>query len=63
MRLAKFIHLNQFLCLTKNPVNDIGTLDALTIPDFTATHTSNVMIEGTRMLAEGTEVPIAAFMT
>jgi uroporphyrinogen decarboxylase len=49
--------------ITRNPVKDVQTLEALSVPDFTATLTSNVMIEGTRMLAEGTDVPVAAFMT
>ena len=49
--------------ITKNPVKDIETLDALTAPDFTATHASNVMIEGTRLLAQSSDVPVAAFMS
>jgi uroporphyrinogen decarboxylase len=49
--------------ITKNPVKDGMTLDTLVVPDFTATHTSNAMIEGTRLLAESAGVPVAAFMT
>ena len=49
--------------ITKSPVRDIETLEALSVPDFTATHTSNVMIEGTRILASSTDVPVAAFMS
>ena len=49
--------------ITKSPVKDEESLAAVQIPDFTKTHTSNVMIEGTRILAENTDVPVAAFMT
>ena len=49
--------------IIKNPVRDIADLASLSVPDFTATHSSNVMIEGTRLLALGTDVPVAAFMT
>jgi uroporphyrinogen decarboxylase len=49
--------------ITKNPVKDVVTLEALSVPDFNATHTSQVMIEGTRLLAMSTDVPVAAFMT
>ena len=49
--------------ITKNPVSDEASLAALSVPDFTTTHTSNVMIGGTRLLAQGTDVPVAAFMT
>lgn len=49
--------------ITNNPVQDELTLDALIVPDFRATHTSNVMIEGTRILAQRADVPVAAFMT
>lgn len=49
--------------ITKNPVTDKDTLDALIVPDFMATKSTRVMIEGTRLLAEATDVPIAAFMT
>lgn len=49
--------------ITKSPVSDENTLDALTVPDFLATKSTRVMIEGTRLLAEATDLPIAAFMT
>jgi len=38
-------------------------LDRLEVPDFSATRSTAVMIEGTRILAEQAEVPTAAFMT
>lgn len=38
-------------------------LDKLGVPDFMATRSTQVMIEGTRILAERADVPTAAFMT
>lgn len=38
-------------------------LDRLAIPDFMATQSTRVMIEGTRLLAERAPVPTVAFMT
>ncbi len=49
--------------ITKSPVMDEKSLAALAVPDFMATPSSAVMIEGTRRLAEQTDVPVAAFMT
>jgi uroporphyrinogen decarboxylase len=39
---------------------DLATLE---VPDFMATRSTRVMIEGTRILAERADVPVAAFMT
>ena len=49
--------------ITKSPVVDEDTLNALSVPDFSATPSTAVMIEGTRLLAESADVPVAAFMT
>lgn len=38
-------------------------LEKLHVPDFMATRSTRVMIEGTRILAERAEAPVAAFMT
>lgn len=38
-------------------------LSRLHVPDFMATRSTRVMIEGTRILAERANVPVAAFMT
>jgi len=38
-------------------------LDKLVVPDFMATESTRVIIEGTRILAEKADVPVAAFMT
>ena len=38
-------------------------LDKLKVPDFQATRSTRVMIEGTRILAERSPVPVVAFMT
>jgi len=38
-------------------------LDKVVVPDFMATRSTRVMIEGTRILAESAPVPTAAFMT
>ena len=38
-------------------------LDKLQVPDFMATRSTRTMIEGTRLLAERADVPVAAFMT
>ncbi len=38
-------------------------LDRLRVPDFMATRSTRVMIEGTRILSERSPVPVAAFMT
>lgn len=38
-------------------------LENLHVPDFMATRSTRVMIEGTRILAERATVPVAAFMT
>ncbi len=38
-------------------------LDRLHVPDFMATRSTRVMIEGTRRLAERATVPVAAFMS
>jgi uroporphyrinogen decarboxylase len=49
--------------ITKYLVKSEDDLDRLEVPDFMATQSSRVMIEGTRRLAENAEVPVAAFMT
>ena len=38
-------------------------LEKLQVPDFMATESTRVIIEGTRILAEKAEVPVTAFMT
>lgn len=53
----------------KNPwitdylIKSEADLDKLRVPDFMATRSTRVMIEGTRILAERAKVPVAAFMT
>lgn len=53
----------------KNPwitdylIKSAADLDKLHVPDFMATRSTRVMIEGTRILAERAKVPVAAFMT
>lgn len=49
--------------ITQYFIKDKSDLDRLQIPDFTATQSSRVMIEGTRLLAQGSDAPVAAFMT
>ncbi|MDE3075087.1 MAG: uroporphyrinogen decarboxylase family protein [Chloroflexota bacterium] len=53
----------------KNPwVTDFAVkndedVDRITVPDFMATQSTRVLIEGTRILAERAGVPVVAFMT
>jgi uroporphyrinogen decarboxylase len=55
--------------LDKNPwittylINSDKDLEALEMPNFLATESSRVMIEGTNLLVDEANVPIAAFMT
>lgn len=47
--------------ITRNVINEKKDLEQLGVPDFMATRSSAVMIEGTRLLAEQANVPVAAF--
>jgi len=49
--------------ITKYLVETEEDLGKLEIPDFSRTQSSKVMIEGTRILKQACEVPVAAFMT
>ena len=49
--------------ITEAVVNTEADLDKLHVPDFMATRSTRVMIEGTRLLAERASVPVAAFMS
>ncbi len=49
--------------ITRNVIENKDDLDRLLVPDFNATLSSRVMIEGTRILAQRSDVPVAAFMT
>jgi len=54
---------------SKNPwitdylIKTEADLEKLHVPDFMATRSTRVLIEGTRILAEKADVPVAAFMT
>ncbi|MCZ7571377.1 MAG: uroporphyrinogen decarboxylase family protein [Ardenticatenaceae bacterium] len=49
--------------ITSNPVEHEDALRALQVPDFRATRSTAVLLEGTRLLAERADAPVAAFMT
>ncbi len=49
--------------ITKHLINSENDLEILDVPDFMETQSSRVMIEGTRILADEVDVPVAAFMT
>lgn len=49
--------------ITDYVVKSEADLDKLEVPDFMATESTRVMIEGTRILAERAPAPTAAFMT
>lgn len=49
--------------ITKHPIQSIDSIEILEIPDFRLTLSSNVMIEGTKILTQEIELPVAAFMT
>ena len=49
--------------ISKHLINSENDLVKLEVPDFMATESSRVMIEGTRILANETDVPVAAYMT
>jgi uroporphyrinogen decarboxylase len=49
--------------ITDYAIKSETDLDQLKVPDFMATESTRVMIEGTRILAERAPVPTAAFMT
>lgn len=48
--------------ITRHAIEEKGDLDCLKPPDFTATQSSRVMIEGTGLLAQRADAPVAAFM-
>ena len=54
---------NKYPWITEYRVKEKADLESLVVPDFTATESTRVMIEGTRMLAERAPVPTAGFMT
>lgn len=49
--------------ITKHLINSEQDLMKLQVPDFMATESSRVMMEGTRILANEANVPIACYMT
>jgi len=49
--------------ITRNPIAGEDDVDKLKIPDFAIAPGSRIMVEGTRLLAAGTDVPVAAFVT
>jgi uroporphyrinogen decarboxylase len=49
--------------ITKYLIQEEDDLEKLVVPSFLQTVSSRVMIEGTRILAEKADVPVAAFMT
>lgn len=49
--------------ITKHLINSEKDLDNLEVPDFMATKSSRVMIEGTEILTNETDVPVATYMT
>jgi len=49
--------------IVKNPILNDEDIDKLLVPDFTTAPGSRVMVEGTRILAESTDVPVAAYVT
>ncbi len=49
--------------ITKHLIYSENDLKNLDVPDFMATESSKVMIEGTSILANETRVPVAAYMT
>lgn len=49
--------------ITKSPVTDRASLSALAEPDFMATPSTRVLFEGTKLLCEATDTPVAVFMT
>ncbi|MHA1191656.1 MAG: uroporphyrinogen decarboxylase family protein [Promethearchaeota archaeon] len=49
--------------ITKHLINSENDLEKLEVPDFMATKSSRVMIDGTRILANEADVPVATYMT
>jgi len=49
--------------ITEYLVQTEGDIEKFVVPDFMATESTRVMIEGTRILAERSPVPVAGFMT
>jgi len=49
--------------ITKYVIESESDLEVLEIPDFMLTESTRVMIEGTRILAEEANAPVAVFMT
>jgi len=49
--------------ITKYVIESESDLEVLEIPDFMLTESTRVLIEGTRILAEEANAPVAAFMT
>ncbi|MFQ5420211.1 MAG: uroporphyrinogen decarboxylase family protein, partial [Anaerolineae bacterium] len=49
--------------ITDYLIKSEADIDKLSVPDFMATQSTRVMIEGTRILAQRSPVPAAAFMT
>jgi len=54
---------NKYPWITDYLVKSEDDIDKVEVPDFMATRSTRVMIEGTRILAERAPVPTAAFMT
>ncbi|HBY98677.1 MAG: uroporphyrinogen decarboxylase family protein [Ardenticatenaceae bacterium] len=54
---------NKYPWITDYLIKTEEDLEKLRVPDFMATRSTRVMIEGTRLLAERAPVPTAAFMT
>lgn len=49
--------------ITKNPILKEEDIDKFVMPDFAKAPGSKVMVEGTRILASSTDVPVAAYVT
>ena len=54
---------NKYPWITDYLVKSEEDIDKVVVPDFMATQSTRVMIEGTRILADRAPVPTAAFMT
>ena len=54
---------NKYPWITDYLIKEDSDLDKLAVPDFMATQSSRTMIEGTRILADKSPVPVAGFMT
>ncbi len=54
---------NKYPWITEYLIKEDDELAKLKVPDFMATQSSRTMIEGTRILAEKSGVPVAGFMT